>query len=82
MTTKPLLLVTLSLLLCGVAMADEGPDLYVRIAELETDPAHAAAFATAVREVGQASARSEEGCLVLYAVESALSRARPPASAG
>jgi quinol monooxygenase YgiN len=68
MKTKLLLLFTLPSLLCGVAMTDERPDRYVRIAELEIDPAQVDAFATALREVGQASVRSEEGCLVLYAV--------------
>jgi quinol monooxygenase YgiN len=49
-------------------MAEENQDRYVRVAELEVDPAQLDAFANAVREVGQASVRSEEGCLVLYAV--------------
>jgi quinol monooxygenase YgiN len=49
-------------------MAEERPDRHVRIAELEIDAAQADAFAAAVREVGQASVRSEDGCLVLYAV--------------
>jgi 4-carboxymuconolactone decarboxylase len=46
----------------------ESPDRHVRIAELEIDTAQADTFAAAVREVGQASVRSEDGCLVLYAV--------------
>lgn len=53
---------------CGVAMADEPQTRYVRVAELEIDPAQASAFASAAREVGHASVRSEDGCLVLYAV--------------
>ncbi len=54
--------------ICGIAMAEESPSRYVRIAELEIDPGRVDAFAAATREVGQASVRSEDGCLVLYAV--------------
>jgi 4-carboxymuconolactone decarboxylase len=49
-------------------MTQESRDPHVRIAELEIDTAQADAFAAAVREVGQVSVRSEDGCLVLYAV--------------
>ncbi|MGB7988873.1 MAG: putative quinol monooxygenase [Candidatus Methylophosphatis roskildensis] len=49
-------------------MAEESQNRYVRVAELEIDPAQVDAFAIAAREVGQASVRSEDGCLVLYAV--------------
>jgi quinol monooxygenase YgiN len=52
----------------GFAMAQETQTRYVRIAELDIDPAQVEAFAAATREVGQASIRTEEGCLVLYAV--------------
>jgi quinol monooxygenase YgiN len=51
-----------------IAMAQETPSRYVRVAELQIDPAQAEAFAAATREVGQASVRLEAGCLVLYAV--------------
>lgn len=68
MNTKLFLLVTLLSCVCGVAMAEESQDRYVRVAELEIDPVQVDAFATAIREVGQASVRSEDGCLVLYAV--------------
>ena len=51
-----------------MAMAQQTPSRYVRVAELQIDPAQAEAFAAATREVGQASVRLEEGCLVLYAV--------------
>lgn len=68
MNTKLFLLVTLLSCVCGAAMAEETQNRYVRIAELEIDPAQADAFAIATREVGQASVRSEDGCLVLYAV--------------
>ena len=54
--------------LCTAAMAQQAPSRYVRVAELQIDPAQAEAFAAATREVGQASVRLEEGCLVLYAV--------------
>src|SRR4051794_3996432 len=54
--------------LSTIAMAQQTPSPYVRIAELQIDPAQAEAFAAATREVGQASVRLEEGCLVLYAV--------------
>ncbi len=49
-------------------MAQTPSNRYVRLAELDIDPAHAEAFAAATREVGQASVRDEEGCLALYAV--------------
>ena len=49
-------------------MAQADQNRYVRIAELEIDPAQSDAFAVATREVGQASVRSEDGCLALYAV--------------
>ena len=68
MKTKLLVLATLFSCAGGVAMAEEGRDRFVRVAELEIDPAQADAFATAIREVGQASVRSEDGCLLLYAV--------------
>jgi quinol monooxygenase YgiN len=41
---------------------------FLRVAELQIDPAQLDAFAAATREVGQASVRLEEGCLALYAV--------------
>jgi quinol monooxygenase YgiN len=69
---KLALLVTLLSCLCGVAMAETSQDRYVRIAELAIDPAQVDAFAAAAREVGQASVRSEDGCLVLYAVAEKL----------
>ena len=68
MSANLVLFVALFSCVCGVAMGAEGQDRYVRIAELEIDPAQVDAFAAAAREVGQASVRSEDGCLVLYAV--------------
>ena len=50
------------------ALAYETPGRYVRIAQLEIDPAQLESFTAATREVGQASVRGEPGCLVLYAV--------------
>jgi quinol monooxygenase YgiN len=49
-------------------MAQPAPSRYVRVAELQIDPAQLEAFAAATREVGQASVNLEEGCLALYAV--------------
>ena len=68
MNMKLLGLATFVTCAAGAAMAEEGRDRFVRVAELEIDPAQADAFATAIREVGQASVRSEDGCLALYAV--------------
>jgi len=68
MNANLVLFVALFSCVCGVAMGAESQDRYVRIAELEIDPAQVDAFAAAAREVGQASVRSEDGCLVLYAV--------------
>jgi quinol monooxygenase YgiN len=76
MNTNLALLVALFSGVCGVAAGAESPAPHVRIAELEIDPARADAFAAAIREVGQASVRSEDGCLVLYAVAETLAPAR------
>ena len=57
---------------CGIAIAEDPVRPYVRVAELEIDPAQGEAFAHAIREVGEASVRLEEGCLVLYAVAETL----------
>jgi len=62
------LLVCLISCITGVAMAEDTGSRYVRVAELDIDPAQVQAFAVATREVGQASVRTEDGCLVLYAV--------------
>lgn len=68
MNAKLLVLVTLFSCAGGLVLAEEGRDRFVRVAELEIDVAQADAFAAAIREVGQASVRSEDGCLALYAV--------------
>jgi len=61
--------IALLLLSCyGVAMSQDTPSRYVRLAELEIEPAQMDAFVAATREVGQASVRSEDGCIALYAV--------------
>ena len=49
-------------------MSQDTPSRYVRLAELEIEPAQMDAFVAATREVGQASVRSEDGCIALYAV--------------
>jgi quinol monooxygenase YgiN len=51
-----------------LALAQQSQAYYVRIAELEIEPAQIEAFAAATSEVGQASVQSEDGCLMLYAV--------------
>ena len=71
MNIKQLLVIGASVLtsfLCGRALTAETHDPYVRIAELEVDPAQLESFKAATREVGQTSVRVEPGCLVLYAV--------------
>jgi hypothetical protein len=65
MNLKPFLLVLVLSCFWGVAMAQENQSRQIRLAELGIDPAQADAFAAATREVGQASVRSEEGCLAL-----------------
>ena len=50
--------------LCSQAQAQ-----YVRLAELEIDPAHLDAFKAAVTESVKAAVRSEPGVLVLYAAD-------------
>jgi quinol monooxygenase YgiN len=54
--------------LCGRAPAADITGSYVRIAELEVDPAHLESFKAATKEVGETSVRVEPGCLILYAV--------------
>jgi len=49
-------------------MAQTASSRYVRVAELQIDPAQLEAFAAATREVGQASVNGEEGCIALYAI--------------
>lgn len=58
----------LALSACGRVFADETQAPYVRLAELEVDPAQLESFKAAIKEVGKTSVRVEPGCLVLYAV--------------
>jgi len=71
MNITHLLLIGASVLtssLCERALAEETQVPYVRIAELEVDPAQLESFTAATKEVGEASVREETACLVLYAV--------------
>ena len=54
--------------LCGRALAADITGPYVRIAELEVNPAQLESFKAAAKEVGETSVREEPGCLALYAV--------------
>jgi quinol monooxygenase YgiN len=58
----------LALCLGGPAMAAEAQGQYVRIAELEIDPAQLENFKSAIKESVETSVRVEPGVLVLYAV--------------
>src|SRR3954471_18985171 len=58
----------LTLSLSGVAAAEEPRMPYVRIAELEIDPAQLDAYKESVKEEMEASVRVEPGVLALYAV--------------
>ena len=60
--------VVLALSLCGGAAAEETRMPYVRIAELEIDPARLEAYKAAVKEEMEASVRVEPGVLAIYAV--------------
>ena len=59
---------TLASGLAGSAVAAEIQDQYVRIAELEIDPARLEDFKAAIKESVETSVRVEPGVLVLYAV--------------
>jgi len=54
--------------LSGSAFSQDLNTPYVRIAELEVDPAQLESFKAAIVAVGEASVRVEPGCLVLHAV--------------
>jgi quinol monooxygenase YgiN len=58
----------LVLSLGGVAAVEEPPVPFVRIAELEIDPARLEAYKTAVKEEMKTSVRVEPGVLAIYAV--------------
>lgn len=60
--------VVLALLLSGVAVAEDLRMPYVRIAELEIDPARLDAYEASVKEEMEESVRVEPGVLAIYAV--------------
>lgn len=71
MTTKQLLMVGASALaasLGGLVRAEAMSDRYVRIAELDIDPAQLESYTAAVKEEIKTSVRVEPGVLALYAV--------------
>jgi len=63
--------VVLSLSLSGGATAEEPPVPFVRIAELEIDPAQLEGYKAAVKEEMETSVRVEPGVLAIYAVAEA-----------
>ncbi len=58
----------LTLSLCGPLFAQEARGPYVRMAELEIDPAKLESFKAAIKEGIETAVRVEPGVLVLYAV--------------
>jgi quinol monooxygenase YgiN len=58
----------LTLCLSGAASAQEAEQPYVRLAELEIDPAQIERFNAAIREGVSTAVRVEPGVLALYAV--------------
>ena len=56
------------LLLSGTTVAEEQKVPFVRIAELEIDPAQMEKYQTAVKEEMEISVRTEPGVLAIYAV--------------
>jgi quinol monooxygenase YgiN len=58
----------LTLCLCGPARAEEAQGPYVRLAELEIDPAQLESFQSAVKEGIETAVCVEPGVLALYAV--------------
>lgn len=58
----------LTLGLNGTALSDESPGPFVRVAELDIDPAQLEGFRAAIREGIETAVRLEPGVLVLYAV--------------
>ena len=71
MDAKQLLIFGASMLASGLgagALAADTRGQYVRIAELEIDPAQLESFNSAVKESIETSVRVEPGVLILYAV--------------
>ncbi|HXZ38657.1 MAG TPA: putative quinol monooxygenase [Thermodesulfobacteriota bacterium] len=58
----------LTLSLCGGALAEEMQGRYVRLAELEIDPAQLESYKGVAKEQIETSVRVEPGVLALYAV--------------
>ena len=58
----------LTLSLCEPALAQETRGAYVRLAELEIDPAQLESFKAAIKEGIEAAVRAEPGVLALHAV--------------
>ena len=58
----------LMLSLCGSALAEEMQGRYVRLAEVEIDPAQLESYKAAATEEIETSVRVEPGVLALYAV--------------
>lgn len=71
MTAKQILVAGATVLmssLSGPAVADETRRPFVRVAELEIDPARLESFESAIKEAIETAVRTEPGVLVLYAV--------------
>ena len=71
MTNKQFFILGASVLvssLCGLALAEEIQGRYVRLAEVEIDPAQLESYKAAVKEEIETSVRVEPGVLALYAV--------------
>ena len=79
MNIRPLLIIcasVLALFVCGPAVAEKPQSQFVRLAELEIDPAQLESFKAAIREGIEAAVRLEPGVLALYAVSEADNPAR------
>lgn len=71
MNAKQFLILGVSVLassLCGLALAEEMRGRYVRLAEVEIDPAQLERYKAAAKEEIETSVRVEPGVLALYAV--------------
>src|ERR671913_174290 len=71
MNARQLLVLGASVLassLAGSAVADRMQEPYVRVAEIEIDPAQIEAYKAAINEEIEMSVRAEPGVLALYAV--------------
>jgi hypothetical protein len=58
----------LTVCVCQPGFADEARRPFVRLAELEIDPAQLESFKSAIKEGVETAVRKEPGVLVLYAV--------------